>query len=412
MKLKSGLIILYTLLLIVKLQAKQTTTADEIYISRINSLKLEFGASYNETVKKHIDEYVANPEQVKQLIIKSKQLFPLIEKQLRIKNAPIDLKYLAATASGLDASAVNAGGASGVWMMAYQLSKMYKLKVTTYIDERRDIVKSTNVAAQHFKDLFSIYKSWQLSIAAYGCSPVMLNKCIRMANNSLYFWDIYPSMPTFCRDLLPKTIATAYILNYYKEHGIKLKETHEVYTENTDTVLVNKWLSFQQIANTLAISVDDLRALNPVFKKDVIPYTIEGYYIRIPKGKAKDFVFLKDSTYRPEPLVTDFQPVEIQKDNTRSNTEAVAPDAEAVKKAKPVNKTTVTYKVKRGDSLSDVADWFDTTVDDIKKQNKIKGNRLNAGVTLKIKVSANKAAYYRRINKMNRMQKKRLGKKD
>ena len=106
----------------------------------------------------------------------------------------------------------------------YQVSKMYKLKVNTYVDERRDPIKSSQVAAQHFKDLFSIYKSWPLAIAAYGCSPVQLNKSIHGAGNSLYFWDIYKVMPSYCRDLYPKVIATVYILNYYKEHGIKIIE--------------------------------------------------------------------------------------------------------------------------------------------------------------------------------------------
>lgn len=404
----------FTLLLVFSagfLMAKETAT-DEVYLNRINALKLQLDITYNPVVKTFIEEYLANPELVKQLVIKSKQHFPFIEKQLRIKGVPTDLKYLAATASQLDASATNSTGATGMWMMAFQVSKMYKLKVTTYIDERRDVLKSTNTAAQHFKDLHSIYKNWSLAIAAYGCSPVMLNKCIRMANNSLFFWDIYPAMPANCRDLLPKTIATAYILNYYKEHGIKINMVEPTF--DADTVIINKWISFQQIANGLNVSVDEVRALNPVFKRDIIPFSQEGFYVRLPRGKAKDIANIKDSAYKPDASIaaTEFNPVEIRKDNTRNNTETITPTNEEVKKGKPTQKVSVTYVVKKGDVLGDIADWFDTTPADIKQTNKLKKNQVNVGQKLVIKVPGNKAAYYKRINTLNRAQKKKLKNKD
>ena len=174
---------------------------DEVYQARLAALKSPLELTYNPVVKQFIEEYLNNPEKTKELISRSRHYFPMLERNLRAKGLPIELKYLAATVSELNSDAVNTSGASGIWMMAYPVSKMYKLKVNTYIDERRDPVKSTIIAGQHFKDLFSIYKSWPLAIASYGCSPVTLNKCIHISNNSLYFWDIYPHMPSFCKDL-------------------------------------------------------------------------------------------------------------------------------------------------------------------------------------------------------------------
>ena len=195
-KMKSVLLVLLGLV-----QALYTYAgSDEIYQSRLLALKSPIELAYNPSVKPFIEEYLANPEATKQLLSRSKQFFPFIEKTLRSKGLPIDLKYLAATVSALDPSAVNSNGSSGLWMMAYPVSKMYKVKVNTYIDERRDPFKSTLVAGQHFKDLYSIYKTWPLAIASYGCSPVTLNKCIHLSNNSFYFWDIYPYMPAFCKD--------------------------------------------------------------------------------------------------------------------------------------------------------------------------------------------------------------------
>ena len=376
--------------------------SDEIYQSRLLALKSPIELAYNPSVKPFIEEYLANPEATKELLSRSKQFFPFIEKTLRSKGLPIDLKYLAATVSALNPSAVNSNGSSGLWMMAYPVSKMYKVKVNTYIDERRDPFKSTLVAGQHFKDLYSIYKTWPLAIASYGCSPVTLNKCIHLSNNSFYFWDIYPYMPAFCKDLYPRVIATAYIFNYYKEHGIALVEPKQEW--ETDSILVNKWLSFQQISAVTEVGVEELRLLNPIFRKDVIPFNAEGYFIRIPKSKSKRFVLLSDSVYRP------IQASEIQAEPIDK---MQVPVGDAPKgPVKKFTKKKVIYTVKKGDNINDIADWFDVSVFEIKSWNKLKKNSVNYGRKLTIWIDGAKLGYYQKINKMTPAQKKKIKKKD
>ncbi len=380
---------------------------DELYQSRLAALKSGIDLAYHPSVKPFIEEYLNNPEKTRDLIARSKYYFPMLEKSLKAKGQPVDLKYLAATASMLDPGAVNSAGACGIWMMTYPVSKMYKLTVNTYIDERRDPYKSSMVAAQHFKDLYSIYKSWPLAIASYGCSPVTLNKCIHISNNSLYFWDIYPHMPSFCKDLFPRVIATAYILNYYKEHGISGAEPK--FETETDSLLVNKWLSFQQISSVIGVSVEELRELNPIFRKDIIPFNIEGYYVRVPKSKSKNFVFLKDSVYRP------INPNDFMADPIQKMQEAIVDSVAGVKKSPQNTKFTkkkVIYTVKKGDNLGDIADWFDVSAGDIKSWNKLKKNQVKYGQKLTIWVEGNKIGYYKKINKMTTSQKKKIKKKD
>jgi membrane-bound lytic murein transglycosylase D len=386
----------------------QTPKPEELYAQRLATLKSPVELTYHPEVKKYIDQYLDNPDKTRELINLSKVYFPVIEKSLRAKNVPTDLKYMAMAVSELNPSAENVYGATGTWMMMYTVSKMYKLKVNSFIDERRDPVKSSAAAASHFRDLFSIYKQWPLVIAAYGCSPVMLNKCIRMADNSLYFWDIYPYIPENSKDLYPKFIATAYILNFYREHGIK-PATPELYTE-TDSVLVNKWLSFQQISATLDIPLDQLRKLNPLFKKDIIPYNPEGYLVRLPKSKGKQFDLLKDSVYSPLPKQQEFSPVVIQKQP--KDTSALAQKGGAAsEEPKKTKKAKVFYTVKKGDVLGDIANWFDVTPAEVKKWNKLKGSVVPKGRRLTLFVDAGKTGYYKRINTMTPAQKKKLKKK-
>lgn len=404
----------------------QIFAQDQIYIQRLAALRSQTELIYNPEVKKHIEYYIQNPANTRDLIALSKYYFPILEKHLRAKGLPTDLKYLAVSSSELNPTFSNANGASGIWTMSYTVSKMYKLKVNTYVDERRDINKSSAVFAQHFKDLYSIYKQWPLVIGAYGCSPISMNKSIRMAGNSLYYWDIFNYLPTNCRDLYPQFVAATYILNYYKEHGIKTTAPDLVY--ESDSVLVNKWLSLTQIANTLSIDLDELRKLNPMFKKDVIPMSTDGYYIKIPKNKSKLFYLLNDSVYKP--INTDVAPIIIQKEDPQDHTSLITENvADGVS---PNNKTTISkkdkietdtepksqklakvfYVVKRGDVLSDIADWFDCSNADIKHWNKLKSNNVQKGKKLTIYVAANKTGYYKRINKMTTKLKKKLKRKD
>ena len=409
MKLKSFLLSLIICSVLVSFAQQKGT--EEQYISRLSTLKSPIDLTYNPVVKKYIDAYLDNPEKTREIIGLSKFYFPLIERALRSKNIPLDMKYLAVAVSELEPSATNPAGATGVWMMMYNVSKMYKLKVNSFVDERKDPNKSSSASASHFRDLNSIYKQWPLSIAAYGCSPVMLNKCIRMAGNSLYFWDVYPFIPEASKDLYPKFIAAVYILNFYREHGIK-PVYPDLYIE-TDSVLVNKWLSFQQISTTIDIPIDQLRKLNPVFKKDIIPYNLDGYWVRLPKNKGRQFDLLKDSVYNPLPKPTEFAPVAIQQAPSDSSvTTEIKTEKEFKQQDKIFDKKRISYTIKKGDIINDVADWFDVNTKEIKSWNKLKSEKLKMGQKLVIWVASSKTGYYKRINTLSSKQKKKLKKKD
>jgi membrane-bound lytic murein transglycosylase D len=206
-------------------------------------------------------------------------------------------------------------------------------------------------------------------------------------------------------------------MNYYKEHGIK-SVLPDIY-EDIDTVVVNKWLSFQQISSTLGVSIEDLRKLNPEFKKDVIPFNLDGYVIKLPKSKGKLFYLLNDTVYR-NINPTEFTPVEIRKIPENEADSALIEEEKASRKIKQrqaekensFDKKRVFYTVKKGDNLADIADWFDVSAADIKSWNKLRKQQVNKGKKLTIWVKASKTGYYKRINSMSLKQKKKLKRKD
>ncbi len=397
------------LLVCLSLNAQNTIKvgSDEVYQTRLATLKSPIELIYRTEVKKYIDEYLENPENTRLIIQQSKTQFPLIENALKSKGVTTDLKYLAVALSGLQYNAQNPYGANGIWMMMYNIGKMYKAKMNSFVDERLDPYKSSVIAAAHFKDLYSIYHQWPLVIAAYAASPVVLNKSIRLSSNSLYYWDVYPNIPEANRDIYPKFLAAVYILNFYKDHGIKPVAPEPMVIK--DSVLVNKWLSLQQISATLEINIEILRKMNPIFKRDIIPYSLDGYWVFLPEGKAVVFDRLKDTVYNPLPRPSDFTPVLINKEPTDTTTTA-AENNPATPKA--FDKKKVFYTVKKGDILANIADWFDVTPKEIKSWNKLKSDKVQKGKKLTIWVNEKKTGYYKRINTMTPQQKKKLLKKD
>lgn len=387
--------------------------SDELYQSRIASIRSPIELIYRAEVKQYIDEYLSNPEKTRQIIHQSRHYFPVIERAFRAKGITTDMKYLAVALSELEPASQNPYGATGLWMMMYSVSKMYKAKVNSFVDERLDPMKSSVIAASHFKDLYSIYHQWPLVIAAYAASPVVLNKAIRMSGNSLYFWDVYPNIPESARNIYPRFIAAVYIINFYREHGIRPLPAEAPVA--VDSVLVNKWLSLQQISATLDISLDQLRKLNPVFKKDIIPYNLDGYWVYLPQGKALVFDKLRDSVYNPLPRPADFTPVIIARENNDSTVTGEAnkePEANEPAKPKRFDKKKLYYTVKKGDILNHIADWYDVTPAEIKSWNKLKSGKLPKGKKLIIWVNERKTGYYKRINTMSKQQKARLLRKD
>ena len=144
---------------------------DSIYRDRITNMSMQspFEYVYNQQVREFIDLYAYRKRGLTERILGLSQIyFPLFEEQLDKHNMPLELKYLAVIESALNPIANSRAGAKGLWQFMYGTGKVYGLKVSSYVDDRFDPIKSTIASCEHLQDLYDIYGNWLFALAAYN----------------------------------------------------------------------------------------------------------------------------------------------------------------------------------------------------------------------------------------------------
>ena len=281
-------------------------TSDEVYIERLSKLPNIIELPFNSTIRNSIELYVKRRRDLTEKMLGLEELyFPMIEETLDKYGMPLELKYLVIIESALNPFALSRAGASGLWQFMIGTGKIYNLEINSLIDERRDPIKSTDAACRHLKDLYDTYKDWNLAIAAYNCGSGNVNKAIRRAGGKKDYWAIYKYLPRETRSYVPYFIAANYIMNYYAFHQLypSLQTTLPL---STDTIMVTQAIHFDQIAEVLKIDKEMLRALNPQYKRDIIPGNIQPQILKLPTIQAYAYIEKENeiASYRADELFT------------------------------------------------------------------------------------------------------------
>ncbi len=348
---------------------KNNAITDTMYAKRLAALPTIVRMPYNNMVRSCIDRYTKNGRsQVSYLLGISEYYFPLIEEEIDRIGVPRELKYLPIIESAFNPKATSRAGAKGLWQFMFSTGKLYGLKANNYIDERFDPAKSTTAALHFLKDLYDMFQSWELAIAAYNCGPGNVKKAILRSGGSTDFWKIYPWLPRETRGYLPGFIAASYIMTYYEDHGISPMEPGLPIA--TDTIHVNRNLHFQQIAEVCGVDIEEIRALNPQFLKDIVPGENETYILRLTNNTTSKFVENEDSIYNYN-VDKYFPAVNIEK---------------MLKEAKENNGAgnLIRHKIKSGETLGSIAIKYRVSVKQIMKWNDMRNSNIRAGKYLKI----------------------------
>lgn len=348
--------------------------SDEVLLQRLQALPTVIEMPLNSVVKNTIRYYASRKQLVENMLGLSLYYMPIFEEALERNGMPLELRYLPVIESALVPTAVSRAGAAGLWQFMPATASGLDLEVNSLVDQRRDPYLASEAAAKYLKQLYEMFDDWSLAIAAYNCGPGNVNKALRRLEEGKHdFWEIYPFLPSETRGYVPAFIAANYIMNYHKEHNISPALAKRPLV--VDSVHVNRRVHFQQISDVMGIPMEEIRALNPQFRKDVIPGDIRPYSLVLPSLQVYAYIANEDSIVNHN----------ASKYGRRG---IVEPASGAVKgrdaKGEYYEEEVVQYhKVKKGENFTKIAKRYGITVATLRKYNKL-GKSAVAGKTLKI----------------------------
>ena len=265
---------------------------------------------------------------------------------LEANDLPEELIVVSMIESGFDPKAVSRATAVGLWQFMYSTGKQYGLERTWYIDERQDIIKSTEAAARYFKDLYREFEDWYLVLAAYNAGPGRVNRAVNLHETSDY-WQLY-SLPKDTKNYIPYFLSSAIILKDPKKYGFKIPKAKSF---KYDEVVIKKSADLSVIAKSAGTKTSTIKYLNPELRQSATPAN-EDYILRVPYGA-------KDKFY---------------------NSFNALPETERFATQK------VEHRVKKGENLSTIASKYRVLISDLMTINNLKNDRLQIGQRLKIPV--------------------------
>jgi membrane-bound lytic murein transglycosylase D len=269
---------------------------------------------------------------------RGQKYFPMIKKALEKKKLPLSLVYLPLIESGYNPYARSRAGAVGMWQFMRGTARMYGLKVTRRIDERKDPVKSTHAAAEYLNDLLAMFGAEDpfLGVSAYNAGEGKILRSLRkISYTERSFWTLARKnlLRNETQEYIPRLLAVVLLAENQEKYGLNVTKSTVGENESEDN----------EIIASLHPSKDDLEEKEP------------------------ETIALEPETIKPETVKKDISPA-IEKET----------------------KNYAVYKVKRRDTLYRISRKFNVKVSSIKKWNRLRTNRIYPGQKLKIYSSAQK----------------------
>lgn len=337
----------------------------------------------------------------------------MISRVLREEGLPQDLIYLAQAESAFKPQALSRAGARGIWQFMPWRGQEYGLKRSWWVDERKDPEKSTRAAARHLRDLYEIFGDWYLALAAYNSGPGNVSRGIQRTGYA-DFWELYRRsvLPRETRNYVPIILALTILAKDPQRYGFQVNPDAPI---RTDRVAPGRPLDLRVVAELVDVPLETLQALNPQLLRMVTPPDAE-FELSLPEGAAERFYaelaeipeqkwvsWRRHRVRRGETLSviarrygTSVQGiVEVNGISRRSllriGQELIIPVGSARAAAVPATRTSpgtelTRYRVRRGDTLSGIAQRFGVSVADLRRWNGLRSDRIISGAVLRVQV--------------------------
>ncbi|HPE39838.1 MAG TPA: transglycosylase SLT domain-containing protein [Bacteroidales bacterium] len=334
--------------------------SDSLIYQRLRAINTVVPLAYNNSVKRWIELYVYKRKKSSSVLMGlSTYYYPFMREIFDKYGVPEELIYLTIIESGLNPIAVSRMGATGIWQFMHGTGKVYGLEVNTFVDDRRDPIKATDAAARHLKDLYNIFNDWGLAISAYNCGAGNVRKAISRSGGKTDFWSVRSYLPRETQNYFPAYIAALYLVTYHQQHGIPSAKISIPFA--VDTVMIHHELHFEQISAVLEIDMEEIKILNPQYKRMVIPAYSEPYPLRLQNKDIIRFIELKDSICQFK-YADYFTPIKVYQGMFTG---------EAVQSTDYKKQY---HTVKSKETLASISAKYGLSVTELKQMNKLKSN--------------------------------------
>lgn len=297
-----------------------------------------------------------------QWLIRLSHYRPLVDSIFSEFHLPSDLIYLSLVESGFNPHAYSRARAAGPWQFMKGTAKVYGLRVDSYVDERRDPVKSTVAAARYLRDLYDLFGTWPLAMAAYNAGEGKVMRALHTAQAES-FSDIAKTrlIRRETKEYVPRFMAATIIAKNPDRYGFP---QNDIRPHQFEEVVVRRPIHFKAIANLTGISYQQLKVLNPELRRDATPPDDAEYRLKVPIGTRERVEQLLDRapTHKFAPL-----PIPVKVRQIRNEPESGH-----------------WYRVRVGDSLEKIAKRFKISVKALKTNNNLTGPTIKAGTRLVI----------------------------
>lgn len=211
----------------------------------------------------------------------------IIEREFGRAGVPLELGYLPIIESNFSNAAVSRASAVGLWQFTAGTAREYGLLVNRDVDERRDPEKATRAAAHLLRDLYDRFERWDLALAAYNAGAGSVRRALAARPGARDFWSLADRLPGETRNYVPNVLATALIASRPETFG--LVDLDRDAPLRYDTYVVSHRVDVGTIARLCGSSREEVAELNPSLRKGVVPLLADGFPVRLPQGKAREF---------------------------------------------------------------------------------------------------------------------------
>lgn len=365
-----------------------STVPGALIQERLNKIQNIIPLTYHKITNQFVDFFTyRKPYFTKKMLEKKDIYFPIYERLLKQYGLPEELKYLSLIESGLDPRAISYAGAGGLWQFMPRTGKEFGLNQNDYIDERFNPEKATEASCKYMKQLYRIFGDWEMVLAAYNTGPGNVKRAMRRSGANT-FWGIFNFLPKQTRHYVPQYVAITYMMHFHADHGI-FAENPE-YPTLTDTIQISGYFNLFTFSKLSGVSLPELYQFNPQLINTELPASTRDFSLKIPSHYF-DFLNANRESIIDSASKLPYDPsvVLAQTGDTTASTGVLvggivaasddSDDPETIVSRKPKK---LIHKVRKNETIYSVSAKYGVNVYDLKRWNRIRGNKLLKGAKL------------------------------